>query len=335
MIKRITLVFAVSLLLQGCLYENVEVADSDNTVVTHYYAGPNTPVGEFANLYLYLHGDNDTYRYGTPPTDPAALPYFSTPDPAWVREQGLTVTYDTVEGRCVCRIHPREGVKRYVLYLHGGYYVSNMMKVQYKLLKSFVEELGYGIVIPDYPLCAAYTYRDAYAMVTQVYAALAAEAGAENILLYGDSAGGGFCLGLAQWLHRTGGEQPAAVILISPWLDVTLTNRDIGLIEDPMLNRSYGQLVGTLWAGDDTSTRHYQVSPIYGDLSGLPRLHVFIGGRDMLYPDVVRLRDRMRADRQPLTVYEYPQMFHDFVALPALPEAKDANKWIIRIAEEI
>lgn len=259
-----------------------------------------------------------------PPTNEADPPTFTEPDADWVSKQGLTVSYDTVMGRRVCRIHPRSDVTRYVLYIHGGYYTNNMQAVQYELVNPFVEELGYGVIIPDYPLCAAYTFRDAYSMVAAVYAQLVAEVGAGNIILMGDSAGGGLSFGFAQWLRENGSQQPGAIILISPWLDATLTNDDIDLIDDPMLNRSYGQLVGSLWCAD-TTPRCYQVSPIYGDLHGLPRLHVFIGGRDMFYPDVTRLRDCMRRERLPLTVYEYPQMFHVWPAVTMLPEAKKAQ----------
>ena len=322
------------LVMSGCLNKDAVFMDSGETVVTHLYTGPNTPVGEVANLYLYLSGENRPEHLKEPVTDPAQLPYFSQPDAEWVKAQGLTVTYDTVCGRCICRIHPREGERRYVFYLHGGYYVNSMMQIQYNLLKPFVEELGFGVLIPDYPLCAAFTYRDAYAMVAEVYVSLVAEVGASHILLFGDSAGGGLCMGFAQWLHQTGGEQPAAVLLLSPWLDVTLSNPDIRLIDDLMLNRAYAQHIGELWAGGDATT-HYRVSPIYGDMNGLPRIHVVIGGRDMLYPDVVRLRDLMRAAQRPLTVYEYPQMFHDFPAVPALPEARDAYRWFVTIAKGV
>ena len=328
-------VMAGCLTLQGCLKEEVDFEDADGIVVTHFYTSPNTPLGEIANLYMYASGMNNRDSYvAIPPTNEADQPKFVEPDADWVSKRGLTVSYDTVMGRRVCRIHPRRGVTRYVFYLHGGYYTGNMQAVQYELVKPFVEELGYGVIIPDYPLCAAYTFRDAYAMVAAVYAQLVAEVGAGNIILMGDSAGGGLSFGFAQWLRENGGQQPGAIILISPWLDVTLTNDDIDLIDDPMLNRSYGQLVGSLWCAD-TTPRCYQVSPIYGDLGGLPRLHVFIGGRDMFYPDVTRLRDRMRRERLPLTVYEYPQMFHVWPALTMLPEAKKAQQQFIEIAKGI
>ena len=319
------------MLLSGCLNQDAVFADSEDVVVTHVYTGPNTPIGEFANLYLYLTGENQPGHQREPVTDPAQLPYFSQPDEAWVKAQGLKVSYDTVCGRCVCRIAPREGEKRYVLYLHGGYYVNNMMRIQYNLIKPFVEELGMGVLIPDYPLCAAYTYWDAYRMIAEVYWNLVQElGGSENILLFGDSAGGGLCLGFAQFLH--GQTLPYAVLLLSPWLDVTLTNPDIALIDDPMLNRAYAQRVGVLWAGGEKETTRYEVSPVYGSLQGLPRVHVIIGGRDMLYPDVVRLRTKMREAQLPLTVYEYPQLFHDFPAVPELPESKDAYRWFVEIA---
>ena len=157
-------VMAGCLALQGCLKEEVDFEDADGIVVTHFYTGPNTPLGEIANLYMYVSGMNNRDSYvAIPPTNEADQPKFTEPDADWVSKRELTVSYDTVMGRRVCRIHPRSGVTRYVLYLHGGYYTGNMQAVQYELVKPFVEELGYGVIIPDYPLCAAYTFRDAYA----------------------------------------------------------------------------------------------------------------------------------------------------------------------------
>ena len=98
--------------LTSCLKEDIDFVDNDGTVVTHFYTGPNTPIGDLANAYMYVSGMNNYESYGDIPTEPSALPVFVEPDAQWVAEKGLTVTYDTVKGRRVCHIHPRSGVSR-------------------------------------------------------------------------------------------------------------------------------------------------------------------------------------------------------------------------------
>lgn len=218
--------------------------------------------------------------------------------------------------------------------MHGGGYILNTDEKQYNFFKQAIEELGYGLIVPDYPLCAAYVYTDAYDMLHDVYLDWVARAGADNIIFFGDSAGGALVIGMAQYLRDKSEPLPRAVIGFSPWLDATLTNEDIHLVDDVIMPLAQLQNCGLLWAGDD-NPRTYRVSPIYGDFQGLPPLHIFIGGRDMFYADVAKLRERMKKEKLPLTVYEYPHMFHVWAdLLPQMPESKDAIKHIVKILKE-
>ncbi len=107
----------------------------------------------------------------------------------------------------------------------------------------------------------------------------------------GDSAGGGLALALAQKLKKDGMTQPQQIILLSPWLDVTMTNPEFKDREagDPMLDIEGSQMAGKAYAGR-LNTKNYLVSPMYGDLTGLAKISLFTSGKDMLIADVRKFR---------------------------------------------
>jgi acetyl esterase/lipase len=162
-----------------------------------------------------------------------------------------------------------------------------------------------------------------------LYDELAASAGSENITIMGDSSGGGISLALAQRLREDGRDQPGRVILLSPWLDATLSNPEIAEFDkiDPFLGvegLKYGGEVYT--RGVDPKS--YLVSPVYGSLKDLAPVTLFIGTRDILYPDCRQLRDKAATEGVRLDYREYDEMVHDWMLGP-LPEAKHAIAAIV------
>ncbi len=145
----------------------------------------------------------------------------------------------------------------------------------------------------------------------------------------GDSAGGGFALALAQLLLEKGLSQPGKIILLSPWLDITMKNPDAYVLEDkdPMLG-IYGLIqMGKAYAGD-TNLNHYLLSPINGKINGLGKISLFIGTHEVFLPDARRFRDIALSQGARINYFEYPKMNHIFVLYP-IPEAKKATKEII------
>ncbi|WP_328471139.1 alpha/beta hydrolase [Actinoplanes sp. NBC_00393] len=191
-----------------------------------------------------------------------------------------------------------------VLYLHGGSYLSPMAP-QHWALVSRLADAGLRVEVPDYGLAPQHTFREAYPFITAVYQQLTGP-----VTVMGDSAGGGLALGFAQTLPEAGLPQPRSLILIAPWLDLTLTNPGIPAAEahDPWLSSIGLREAGKAWAGghDPADPR---LSPINGPLTGLAPIHTYIGTRDLLYPDTLLLRDRATDCRLtvcPGAVHVYP-----------------------------
>ena len=245
-------------------------------------------------------------------------------------------TFDTIAGRKVLTMAPRLGASgKYLLFIHGGGYALNLGEDLYEFYAQVVEKSGITMVIPDYGLAPYHNYIQGYGFIQAVYDALRSRVGVERVMLGGDSAGGGFALGFTQKQSLEGNPLPYQLLLISPWLDITLSNPDLENMMEIGLNAYALREAGLSWAGPNINPQFYQLSPINGPLHGLPKINIFIGGRDMFLPDLSLLRSKMSDSCAALEVYEYPQMFHVWMALHThLPESKKAIAEIVEICKK-
>lgn len=186
--------------------------------------------------------------------------------------------------------------------------------------------------MPLYGLGPQHTYREAYPFVTEVYRELLAEVDASAVTVAGDSAGGGLALGFAQTLAEAGLPQPRRLVLLSPWLDLTLSHPDLPALEprDPWLNIDGTVEAGKAWAGGDDPIQP-RLSPINGELGGLAPMEVYVGTAELCLPDVLLLQERGAAAGAALEVTVCPGAVHVYPLVPA-PEGRSAAK---RIVEEI
>jgi len=153
--------------------------------------------------------------------------------------------------------------------------------------------------------------------------------GGASVTLMGDSSGGGISLALAQRLREDGHEQPGHIVLLSPWLDATLSNPEISEFDkiDPFLGTDGLKYGGAAYARD-VDPKSYLVSPVYGSLRGLAPISLFIGTRDILFPDCRKLREQARTEGVEINYREYEGMVHDWM-LVAMPEGKQAVREIV------
>jgi len=180
-----------------------------------------------------------------------------------------------------------------VVYLHGGAYIAEIARQHWGFISRLADR-GARVVVPIYGLAPQHSYREAYPFVTEVYRRAAEEP--EPLTLMGDSSGGGLALGLAHTLRDLGdaGRRPDRLVLISPWLDLTIANPEVADVDDPWLVREGLLEAGRAWAGGDDPTDP-RLSPLNADLTGLPHIDIYAGTRDLAYPDCKLLRDRADA----------------------------------------
>ncbi|ARC57776.1 Putative acetyl-hydrolase LipR [Frondihabitans sp. 762G35] len=225
----------------------------------------------------------------------------------------------------VVHLEPLSGAAgSHLIYTHGGCYTFPLLGAHWGLLASLVARAGVSVTVPLYGLAPEHTVDEAYELLDRVYReAIVAHGG--PVFLGGDSAGGGLALGQAQRYRDAGKVAPAGILLISPWVDATMANPDIGPLErrDRMLGRAGLVEAGRLWAGP-RDTRDPLVSPLLGDLSGLPPVHVYQGDHDLFLADAKRLARGIHDAGGQVELRITRGGFHDFPAAPWLPEARRA-----------
>lgn len=225
---------------------------------------------------------------------------------------------DTRVLRLAGRSEPAAPVR--LLYLHGGAFIFHIQLGQWALPTELLGRVGGEVVTPFYPLAPEQDWRAGTAAVRRVYLRLVDECGAHNIVVISDSAGGGLALSLAQGLRDEGEPLPAALVLFSPWLDLSVKGDDQPAIQrsDPALSIEFLRAAGRLWAHDE-AVDDPRVSPLFAAQHGLPPTIVFSGTRDILDSDAVRLA----AINPTITLQRYPGMFHVWAAAP-IPEGRRA-----------
>ncbi|MBO6767492.1 MAG: alpha/beta hydrolase [Erythrobacter sp.] len=229
----------------------------------------------------------------------------------------------------VVTIEPKDGARPdapHLLYLHGGGYVMDIAAVHWDTVADLCERLEASATVPIYPLAPENKAEDVLAAMRSLYHELADRYGAKNITVMGDSAGGGMSLALAQLLKSEGAAMPGSLVLYSPWLDATATAEGQRAIEkrDRMLAVSGLEACGAMYRGD-LSVDDPRVSPLFGELEGLPPMAIFSGTSDILLVDGRRLAERLGDEGMPEHIYrEYEDMFHVWMLLP-VPEGKRAR----------
>jgi epsilon-lactone hydrolase len=218
--------------------------------------------------------------------------------------------------------------ERAAVYLHGGAYISEISPQHWALI-SQLADAGVRVEVPSYGLAPQHTYRDAYPFLTAVYRQLLADVDASAVTLVGDSAGGGLALGFAQTLLGTDLPQPRRLVLISPWLDLTLSHPDLPAVElrDPWLSSVGLAEAARSWAGGDDPTDP-RLSPGNGPLAGLAPVDVYVGTREICLPDVLQLQDRGATEDVKLQVTVCEGAVHVYPLVPA-PEGRTAAREIV------
>lgn len=234
-------------------------------------------------------------------------------------EEQCQVQEEQFMGRKIFIIEPtnQEKSKTKILYFHGGAYVAETSEKHWDFIKNIVQDTGATIILPDYPLTPKYNYKDVFAMVVPLYKEIIEKVDVKELIIMGDSAGGGISLALEEKLGKEKIPMPSKTILISPWIDVRLTNPKIDEIQkyDKQLNKETLKLAGIAYSGiieneEKKEETNYLVNPIDGELSKLKNVTIITGTYDILNPDVQILKEKAKEAGSEIEVIEYPEAGH-------------------------
>lgn len=217
---------------------------------------------------------------------------------------------------------------RHIVCLHGGAYVHEATTTHWRNYARTARDTGASVIVPTYPLAPHGTAATVVPRIADLIGSLVTEHDADAVSIYGDSAGGGLALAATQELVRRNTPTPARMVLISPWLDVTMTEPSIADVDDPALRLSILKTSGIQWAGE-LDLKHPWVSPLFGSIDGLPPTIVYSSSLDLLCVDAIRLQAKAIANRADIAFVFRKGLIHDW-ALSPLPEADEVRPDIYR-----
>lgn len=237
-------------------------------------------------------------------------------------------------------IAPGVSHSRRALYIHGGAFVMGSPASHRNITSSFSREANAAVLVIDYRLmpenrrlAGVEDCRSAYRWILQN--GPQGLATAERIYLGGDSAGGNLALSLLQWVRDKKLRPPDAVIALSPVTDTTFGSPSVkrNLDTDVMLGPMFKRIVRLpapliwwiAWIQNRVSPTDPVVSPVFGDLSGLPPTLVHASESEILHDDALRYVNRAVAAGSPATLQTWGHMAHVWhMFYPQLTEAREA-----------
>jgi epsilon-lactone hydrolase len=240
------------------------------------------------------------------------------------------VTYSGV--RCL-EIVPRE-VWSTTIYLHGGGYRMGSPEVYAPFASQLAGRCSTRVILPRYALAPEKPFPTALREVAAVYEATSVERG--PLVIGGDSAGGGLALGVVLALNLDA-RDVAGVVLLSPWVDLTLSGASYQFRAD--LDHRF-----SMSAAQEAADAYLRgcpadnplVSPLFGDLTGLPPLVVLVGTDEVLFDDSRRLVEKATQHGKSVELHVFSGMQHVWpIADPEAAESERALRIISRFYETV
>lgn len=220
-----------------------------------------------------------------------------------------------------------QNTRNIMLYLHGGGYFACTPETYRRITGGFARH-GFLVFAPDYRLAPEHPFPAAVDDALAAYRGLLAAYDHEQIVVTGDSAGGGLALALALAARDAGLPLPAGLILFSPWTDLAGTGDSLktNAKRDNLLLADRMEQVSALYlAGADPKTP--TASPLYGDLSGLPPVLIQVSDQEILLDDSTRLAERLKAAKGQVELQVWTNLPHVWQFNQSfLPEAREALK---------
>ena len=239
-------------------------------------------------------------------------------------------------------LKPKQAVTgRVILQLHGGGYIGPMKNIYRRFAVKYSQiSFGADVLTPDYRVAPEHPYPAALEDAVYAYRWLLEEKKYQpsQIVVAGDSAGGNLALELALAVKAQGRSQPHALVLMSPWTDMTMQGASYQKCAalDPMLTHDYIDSCRTAYRGAN-STLEWEdpsLSPLFADLRGLPPTLIQVGTNEILKSDSINLAKAMTEQEVYAVLEVYPECWHVFQQMP-IPHAAQAMESIGRFVQKI
>ncbi len=244
----------------------------------------------------------------------------------------LLVDQSALDDFKITTVRSKNPTTKHIILLHGGAYFAEAVKGHRQLIEKLVLLHNFKVSFIDYPLSPENNATITTNFVKKAFNKIADEYSSDELLLFGDSAGGGLALTLLQLLRDDNNPHiPLKTVLVSPWLDISMSNSEISDYtgKDVLLNYNGLKKCGKIYA-QDLDLKDPKVSPIFGNLENLSKIKIFVSDFELFYPDSMVLKEKLDSasgSTALLTIKE--KMIHDWIVLPI----RERNETIDEIVE--
>lgn len=225
-----------------------------------------------------------------------------------------------------------ENSEKVIIYLHGGAYVYPPRYYHLRFVKKLSEKANLSVKFVIYPKAPETCASEVLPKLIAYYKEIVFHG--KKVILMGDSSGGGLAASLTMELKKEKVALPIKTILFSPWVDISLDNEDILLFKkiDPMIDVEKVKSYGKLWARE-IDEKDYRVSPLFGDVTVFNDVTIFVGNREVLYPDDYTFYLKMKMEKVKCKLVEGNGLNHVYPIYP-IPEAIETMKEVVKICLE-
>ena len=220
--------------------------------------------------------------------------------------------------------------ERVILYAHGGGYVSGSCLDHRSIVAKLVDQCKIPALTYDYRLAPEHPFPAALQDSVKAYRwLLSQDILAEQIVIAGESAGGGLCLATLIELKQQGIPLPAAGVALSPWTDLTCSGESYKTKAKVCLSPAGSCEVFSHYYIGDNDPKNPGISPLFGDLHGLPPLLIYSGSDEVHRDDAVQFGEKARTAGVAINYKIWDGMVHCFPFFaPIMPEARQAMEEI-------
>ena len=226
-----------------------------------------------------------------------------------------------------------------ILHIHGGAFFLGNLNTHRALMTDLAARTQMQVIHIDYPLAPEHPFPEAIDAVFDVYQALLVQGiKPKDIIISGDSCGANLALALCLRLKQQPELRPSGLILMSPFLDLTLTSPSLRFNQkhDALLSIEALEAGIQHYLTKDVAADDPRVSPLFDDLTGLPPTLVQVGSKEILLDDSKRFREKAEQAKVDVHFKLYTGMWHNFQMFNAwFPEAQHALADIAAFAQAL
>jgi len=237
----------------------------------------------------------------------------------------IATSYAGVEGFWVRA--PEAKDDRIGVMLHGGGYIIGSARGYRAYAADVSRATGARVFVPEYRLAPEHPFPAAIEDALNVLGAAMVEVGPQSCFAIGDSAGGGLAISSLLERHRAGEPLPARVVLVSPLVDLTVTNPSYEERAhlDPIVSRQGIERAAGLYLDGRGPDEAPAAFPMLSDLGWFPRCLLLVGSAEVLLDDSRNLAAKLERDGADLDYHEYDDMVHVWTLFASfLPEGREA-----------